>query len=191
MTATRCSCVTSCRSRPRICSGTMHGTRAVRWTMSCRGPRSRCRTMTRGGMMQNSRTGNWPSSCHRPRRRSRAVEMMMVTMRRTYPRAMPGRITRRTGYPVNMARVMPVTAVPGSRTPGRHQTRCRQRSKGEYCCSRCRVAIHGATVVIAENRESVHIVTGIRPRYRCVPPGPAHADGCIRVQRIAIRSTGA
>lgn len=108
---------------------------------------------------------------------------MMVAHRRTmrYMRYLPpGIMPRRTmfgaSHAVHMAWVMPMTAIPRSGAPVRHKTRCRNSCYGENGSTRRCIAIHRLTIIITVNREAVHIILRITPRYGCAPPMPSYPN---------------
>ncbi len=78
-------------------------------------------------------------------------------------REVPVRVTRRGGHAVDARRVVPVPSVPGGGIPVRHKAECRQRGYREDGNAIARVAVHGATVGVAEDGEAVGIVAGVRP----------------------------
>ena len=106
------------------------------------------------------------------------------------PRMMPRRVFRRATHAVNMPRIMPMPAVPVRRSPAGHPATCRERRKGEHCCTAGRIPIHRLAIRITENRKTIHIIPGICPRSRGAPPRPAHPHRGARIHRIIIHRTG-
>ena len=84
---------------------------------------------------------------------------------RAHTGVVPMRMARRCRTFVDMGRVMPVAMVPRGRTPIRHKAQRRERGYGEDGGTRGGVAIHGAAVVVAVNRETVGIVACVCPGY--------------------------
>ena len=96
---------------------------------------------------------------------------------RTMTGVVPMRIAGRTGYSVNVRRVMPVATVPRRRTPIGYKAQGSQRRDAENGYTGCCVTIHGATIGVTVNRESVGVVA-------CGCPACTHAGA------IAIRGVG-
>jgi hypothetical protein len=118
----------------------------------------------------------------------RGSRMIMPPMRRTDSGAMPGRVTRRTRHSVNVRRIMPMPAMPRRRSPGRHQASRCQRGKREHRCTSRRITIHRLSIIITEYRETICIITGIRPADRCVPARAAHIHRCSGIHGVRICS---
>ena len=94
-------------------------------------------------------------------------------------RHMPMLVPRRCRAMMDMWRVMPMPMVPRGRTPIRHKAQSRQCRYGKNSYTGLRIAIHGAAVRIAINRETICIVAGTRPRYRGTNPGRGDRHTCI------------
>ena len=97
------------------------------------------------------------------RLRTMVVNGRMHTTGRAVMRVVVCRMVVRMVRVVNVRRVVPVTSVPGSRAPGRHDAGRRQRRKGEDSHAVSIIAIHRAAVAVTVNREAVHIIAGIGP----------------------------
>ena len=110
------------------------------------------------------------------RLRTMVVNGRMHTTGRAVMRVVVCRMVVRMVRVVNVRRVVPVTSVPGSRAPGRHDAGRRQRRKGEDSHAVGIIAIHRAAVAVAVNREAVHIIAGIGP-YRIAAIGTNRHTG--------------
>ena len=116
---------------------------------------------------------------------------MVMVVRGTAVGVVAGRAVRRHAHIMYMGRIMPGAVVPGGRTPVRHKAGCRNGCNGEDGGTGSGVAIHGAAVVVAENREAVGIVAGVSPGNGGAHIRATHADGGIRVHRVVIHSAAA
>lgn len=110
----------------------------------------------------------------------------MMSRRGTVTGVMTGWVMRGHAHAMNMRRVVPVTAVPRSGPPVGHQAGRREGSKGKDCRTRRRITIDGPAIIVAENRETIHIIAGVGPGSRGAPPRAAHADRGTRVHRIIV-----
>ena len=110
------------------------------------------------------------------RLRTMVVNGRMHTTGRAVMRVVVCRMVVRVVRVVNVRRVVPVTSVPGSRAPGRHDAGRRQRRKCEDSHAVGIIAIHRAAVAVTVNREAVHIIAGIGP-YRIAAIGTNRHTG--------------
>ena len=92
-----------------------------------------------------------------------AMRRPMVTTAGATAGMVAVRMVARAMRAVNVARIMPVPAVPRGRSPGRHDAGGRQCPKREHGGSVAIVPIHRATIIIAVYGETGSIIAGIRP----------------------------
>lgn len=105
---------------------------------------------------------------------NRAGRTMMGSMMRAMRRSMVAaggattgmvavRVMARAMRAVNVARIMPVPAVPRGRSPGRHDAGGRQCTESEHGGSVAIITIHRPPVVVTVDGETRCIIAGIRP----------------------------
>lgn len=135
------------------------------------------RLVRRGGMMR----GRLVVRCR----------SVMVVVIRAAVGVVAGRAVRRHAHMVHMGRIMPGSVIPGGRTPVRHKAGCRDGGNGEDGGTGSGVAIHGAAVVVAENREAVRIVAGVGPGDGGAHIRATHTDGGTGVYRVVIHRAAA
>ncbi len=140
----------------------------------------------RGGMMRGRLVVG--SRCRMMMVRCRGV---MVVVIRTAAGVVAGRAVRRHPHMVHMGRIMPGSVIPGGRAPVRHKAGCRDGGNGEDGGTGSGVAIHGAAVVVAENREAVRIVAGVGPGDGGAHIRATNADRGIGVHGVVIHSAAA
>ena len=100
-------------------------------------------TACRGTVVIRARAVTGLTTQHRVRV---AVNRRIHPPVRAVVRSVTGSIARRLRHAVNVRRIVVVTMVPRCGTPVRHVAQRRQRRYREDCSTRCRVAIHRATV---------------------------------------------
>ena len=112
--------------------------------------------------------------------------VMRRTGSRHTPGMMPRRAMRRHAHAMHMVRIMPMSMIPGGRSPVRYQAGSRNSRNGENSHTSRGITIHRLTVVVTVNREAIHIVSGICPRDSCATSRAAHADRCAGIHGIII-----
>lgn len=93
----------------------------------------------------------------------RGMRRAMVTTAGTTAGMMTVRVVARAMRAVNVVRIVPVTAIPGGRTPGRHDTGGCQCPEREHSGAVGIITIHRASVIITVNGETGSIIAGICP----------------------------
>lgn len=116
--------------------------------------------------------------------------VMRCTGSRHTPGMMPRGTMRRHAHAMHMVRIMPMSMIPGGRSPVRYQAGSRNSRNGENSHTSRGITIHRLTVVVTVNREAIHIVSGICPRNSCATSRAAHADRCAGIHGVIIHYTG-
>ena len=108
------------------------------------------------------------------------VNRSMHTAGGTMMRLVPVIISGRSRHTVNVGRVMMRAMIPRCGTPVRYKAQSRQRSNRVNCYTGFRVSVYRAAIGITINRETIGVITCIRPCHRRAIGGTVSRRGRIR-----------